>query len=180
MGPSDGTGSSKLDVYYVLANIIPAMKSNSQDGYKVSIKPVSGNNSCGGTAWNMFNRNYYVYNWTENGYGNNLCHFGSTQDGQIDVELPEPMAVHSVFVIGPNYNVYGVQGPKSAELYYSDDGTNFTKVSDATNVRNNAYAQLPLLGDKINMCLNPSKHKYYRIIVRRTVEYVGVNAIILF
>ena len=172
-----GGGTSKKSTE--MTNIIPAMSSNSQNGYKVSMKSLSGNDASAGAAWYMFNHNYRVYNWTENGYNENVCHFGSGKDGQIDIELPEPTAVHAVFVIGPNYSSYGVNGPTSAELYFSNDGTNFTKVDDAVNIRKNSYAQLPMLGDQINMCLNPSKHKYYRIVVYRSAEYVAVNAIIL-
>ena len=166
-----GGGTSKKSTE--LTNIIPAMSSNSQNGYKVSMKSLSGNDASAGAAWYMFNHNYRVYNWAENGYNENVCHFGSGKDGQIDIELPEPTAVHAVFVIGPNYSSY-------AELYFSNDGTNFTKVDDAVNIRKNSYAQLPMLGDQINMCLNPSKHKYYRVVVHRADEYVCVNAVILF
>lgn len=175
-----GMASASNEKSTELTNIIPAMSSNSQNGYKVSIKSLSGNDESAGAAWYMFNHNYRVYNWTENGYSENVCHFGSGKDGQIDIELPEPTSVHAVFVIGPNYNSYGINGPKSAELYFSNDGANFTKVDDAVNIRKNSYAQLPMLGEQINMCLNPSKHKYYRIVVYRADEYVCVNAVILF
>lgn len=177
---SGGGGSSTT--CYSLENIIPAMSSNSQDGYTVSIAPVSGSNSCSGEAYYIFNQNCYVYNFSQDGWAGNGCHFGSTQDGRIDIKLPEPKAVHCAFIIGPNYELYGVNGPQSAELYYSDDGSNYIAVSNATNIRNNSYAQLPALSlaDGIKICPNPGKHKYYRIIVRRsTAEFVGVNAILL-
>ena len=171
-----GSGTSKRSTK--MTNLIPAMSSNSQNGYIVSVKAQSGTNPVVGQAYNLFNGNYHSYNYGQS--SENFVHFGSLQNGQIDIELPEAMEVHGAIVIGPNYESYGVQGPASAELYYSDNGTSYEKMEGCANIRNNAYGQLPMLDTSITACLRAAKHRYYRVEVYREKEYVGVNAVILF
>lgn len=154
------------------------MSANSQNGYAVNVKAMSGANPVAGQAYNLFNGNYHSYNYNQS--NENLVHFGSLQNGQIDIEVPEAIEVHGAIVIGPNYESYGVKGPASAKLYYSDDDVSYTEMNGCANIRTNSYGQLPMLGTSITACLRAAKHRYYRVEVYRETEYVGVNAVILF
>lgn len=140
-----------------ICSLVPIMKSNEQDGYKVSHK------ASGSVPSNMTFPTYYVFdgNFPPEGYNKNMSSYDeytciySNGPLEVFVELPSPKKLLAVV---PTYATPDGRWTLSQgiEAHYSDDDSQYTKIPMFQQIGG---------GSLVIPETEVSPHKYYKIYI---------------
>lgn len=153
-------------------SLIPAMSSNSQNGYTIAVDTYYDESRY--PLWHAFDGNTIIGGFGDTKNGSTLYFGASYKDPTIDITFPKLVSISGVLILTSTSEVAGVGPVRDYSLSYYDDNTGTYKpqkfgviagisgteydVSDTLSVRSNKW----------------------RLTLYRKTEFAGVNQIILF
>lgn len=170
------------------SSLVPTLSANSQNGYVVSASSRYSNDG-NGQVYNAFDGNLKIKNWSDHNGGTQYVFVSKNSgagNGYFQIQFPSATEVNGALVIGPGYKQAGVANGALYGISYSDDGKTFTFVSMNTGLTvNGESSEERTLKEYLALLSGYKKkhlgsHKYWRVHLGMTEEFIGVNQIILF